>query len=392
MRIYLWILGLCFFMTSPSFAADEDDTEYSENAEESSEEKAEENSDNDAADDEESEDSDEEGDQNDSQPYGMIPQSGFIQQQNMMFANQPYIDQNGMIYQNGMMNQNPNEFQNNTMMPNYQDPNGFKNNILMPQQNLSEISQTAENSSGTKDRIRSIVNRLLGISGKVPENQEQRDLNAVQNTELQNKLEKLREYMGEIIQESKENINDITQTPIKSEDSFLDKEVKNLLIQLQQRINGVVQNKVQKYQREMIQSLNGIPLVKKSVVYKTVAPKKSIKAKLAPKRSKWNRKLPKKSNSYTKKYSKPDYTKGYYTIKQFTPENDRRYVPKPFFSNSSQVSSMPNSSEKVGGYVIKNWGTKATTVVNSTQNSIPASTPAQNNYFSKKSDCGCSLF
>ncbi len=383
MRIYLLILGLFCFLTSSSFAANEEDTEYSEDVDESSEEDS-----NNGADDEESGDSDEESDQDNSQPYGMIPQSGFMQQQNMMFANQPYIDQNGMI--SGY--QDPNGFQNNMMMQNYQDPNGFQNNMMMPQQNLSGTFQNAANSSETKDRIRSIVNRLLGITGKVPETPEQKYSNEAKNTELQNKLEKLREYMGEIIQESKENINDITQVSTKSEDSFLDKEVKNLLMHLHQRINGVVQNKVQKYQREMIQSLNGIPLVKKTTACKTIASKKSTKAKFTPKRSKWNRKLPKKSNSYNKKYSRPSYTKGYYTIKQFTPENDRQYVPKPFSSSSSQISATPTSSGKEGGYVIKNWGTKTTTVVNSTQNSIPASTPAQNNYFSKKSDCGCSLF
>jgi len=379
MRIYLWILGLYFFMTTPAFAADEDDAEYSEDVDnaEDSEKGSDENSNN-SSNDEESEDLDEESDQADSQP--MIPQSGFIQQQNMMFANQPYIDQNGMISgyqtQNNMMMpnyQNLNGFQNNMM--NYQDPNGFQNNVTPYNQ------QTA--SSETKDRIRAIVNRLLGISGKAPQTQEQKASSAAQNKELQNKLEKLREYMGEIIQESKENINDITQTPTKCEDSFLDKEVKNLLVQLQQRINGVVQSKVQKYQREIIQGLNGIPLVKKTTVYKTVAPKKSAKAKPA---KKW--KTEQKRNNY--KRSKPSYTRGYYTIKQFIPENDRQYMPEPFPSSYSPASSV--SSQKAGGYVIKNWGTKTTTVVNPVQTSTQTSAPAKNNYFSKKSDCGCSLF
>lgn len=353
MRVYLLILGLFCFLTSSSFAANEEDTEYSE-------------------------DSEEEGDQDNSQPYGMIPQSGFIQQQNMMFANQPYIDQNGMIYQNGMINQDPNGFRNNMMMPNYQDPNGFQNNInSYDQQNTQPVS------SETKDRIRSIVNKLLGISSKVPQTKEQKDLNAVQNKELQNKLEKLREYMGEIIQESKENINDITPTSTKCEDSFLDKEVKKLIIKLQERVNGVIQNKVQKYMKEMVQSLYGIPLVK--TTYKIVTQKKSKKAKSAAKSPKWNKKPLKERVVYNKKYSKPSYNKGYYTVKQFTPENDRQYIPKPFSASYNKSSLTPVSSEKVGNHVIKNWGSQK-----SAATSNLALAPAQNNYFSKKSDCGCS--
>lgn len=384
MRVYLLILGLFCFLTSSSFAANEEDTEYSEDVDESSEEDS-----NNGAGDEESEDSEEEGDQDNSQPYGMIPQSGFMQQQNMMFANQPYIDQNGMIYQNGMMNQDPNGFQNNMMPSNYQDPSGFQNNM-----NLYDQQNAQTTSSETKDRIRSIVNKLLGISGKIPQTQEQKDSNAVQNKELQNKLEKLREYMGEIIQESKENINDITQTPTKAEDSFLDKEVKNLIIKLQERVNGVIQRKIQKYMKEMIQSLYGIPLVKKSTVYKTVASKKSLKskAKPAPKSPRWNKKSMKQSDRYDKKYSKSGYKKGYYTMKQLTTENDRQYVPKPFSASYNKTPITPVSSEKVGGYVIKSWGSQKPVVSPAAAATAISKNSSQGNYFSKKSSCGCSLF
>ena len=375
MRVYLLVAGLFFFMNSPSFAADydEDETEYNEGSDEESEE----DSDTDSDDEEESEDSDEENDQNGSQPYGMLPQSEFMQQQNMMFANQPYIDQNGMIYQNGMTQnyQDPTAFQNN-MMNNYQNPYGFQSEVLQNNQLNSYDSTYSEN----KERIRSIVNDILGInglSGEIPQTQEQKESKAIQNKDLQDKLEKLREYMGEIVQESKENINNLTQPLANCEDSFLDREVKNVIIKLQERVNGVLQSKIQKYLREMIQSLNGIPLVKKTTVYKTIAPKKSVKpkAKYSHKNQKWNKNPPKK-----KKYSSPSYQRNYYTVKQFTPKNDVQYVIKPF--SSSTTDTTPKSYEKAGDYVIKSWGSQTPVA--------SKSTTSQNNYFSRKSSCGCS--
>ncbi len=385
MRVYLLVAGLFFFMISPSFAADydEDETTYNEDSDEDS---------STSADDEESEDEDEDSDNTDDSEelqqgnmYNqnmMIPQSQFIQDQNMMFSQQPFIDQNGMIYQNGMMPnyQDPNGLQNN-MMGNYQDPNGLQNGMLMNNQ-LNSYDSYDPSSEATKAHIRSIVNSILGINVDGSNNPDEKDSKAVLNKSLQDKLEKLREYMGEIIQESKESINNLTQAQTNCEDSFLDKEVKNAIIKMQERVNGVLQSKIQRYLREMIQSLNGIPLVKKSYVSKTSAPKKFAKAKPSPKKSRWKERPKKRSVSYHKKYSKPSYQKGYYTVKRFTPENDVKYVPKPFSSSYTPVSATPASSEKAGGYVIKNWGSQKPTTSKPT-------TPSPNKYFSKKSDCNC---
>lgn len=274
------------------------------------------------------------------QQPGMLPQNGMMMNQNnsMSMPNNMMMQQPGMLSQNGMMPQNG--MMNQGMMP--------QNRMMNQMDNPENLWQDDETSK--KEYVQSLVQKLLNVGGK----RKNRDFQDGEDyRDLKNKFFKLQKDLNEISR----SLNGIAD----EEESFAGGSSKK--------------------------SKSSVSAKTKSSKKSTTASKSSsTKAKSSRKsRSSKYKKYRSRSRTYSrnKKFSKFNRPKSFYTVKQLTPQNAVKYVPKYYYSGyNATVNEQQAVPTKAISYKVKNWGTGEV---------VPEETyyykNFQNSYFSNKSKC-----
>ena len=274
--------------------------------------------------------------------------NGLMQNNNEMLMQPEFIPQNGM-QNNGM-----------AMQPRFVSQNGMQNNEMAMQpgfvpQNGMMLNNTIQgiglnNSSMVQPRF--VPQNMRQINNPMEANRNNSSNNITKQEHVQSLVNNVLKIKG--------NINDGSYgNTAKNNGIVINKNLKNKLLRLQKDLEEINKNLDNILKNESKQSSKK----KKSKSAKSSSSKKSAK----------RRNLKKKASTFNKQ-------RNFYTVKQLTPQNARKYVP-----NSSNYSGNGHKSDlyKYGIYKMKSWGTGT---------AVP-SAPSYTNrsYFSNKSDClnGC---
>ena len=257
-----------------------------------------------------------------------VPYNGFVQNNNAMpmqpgFAPQGGMQNNGMIMQPGFTPQNGmalnNQVQGMEINNNSMIQPGFMPQNMMQINNQMGMNRNNSLNGITKqEHVQSLVNNILKINGRT-------NVGSLESTTKNGKI----------------GINN---------------DLKNKLLRLQKDLE------------EINKSLNGIL---QSESKKSSKKKKSIKA---------SKKSVKRRNYKKKKISSFNKQKDFYTVKQPTPQNARKYMPSSSKYTGRAYVADPYES---GVYKMKSWGTG--------KPSSPTPYYPSKYYFTNKSDCinGC---
>ncbi len=303
------------------------------------------------SDQDESEYNDEYGNENYVGETQQTPYNEFAQNNNVM-ALQPSLMavQPGLISQNGI--------QNNGVMtqPGLVSPNGIQNNGIARQSGFVPQNQMMLNNQ--IQRI-GMNNESMMQSGFVPQNAGQINnkigVNKSNLLDSTTKQEHVQSLVNNILRINGNTNNGAYGNIAKNGGAVISKSLKNKLLRLQKdleeinkSLNGVLQNKVKNSSKN-----------KKSNPMKAAASKKPVKRR--------NRKS---------KTSRCNKYRDFYTVKQLTSQNSRKYVPNSSNFSGNVYRASPYES---GVYKMKSWGT-------GTASSSASYYPGRS-YFSNKSDC-----
>lgn len=303
------------------------------------------------------------------QQSNMMPQNGMMMNQGMMqmptqmpMHNNMMMQRQGMLSPNGMM-MNQNNFmpmQNNMMM---QQPGMMMNQIEDPER------REQEDESSKREYVQSLVHNILKVGNRRRNRVFQNEKGGtVIDRNLKNKLFKLQKDLNEISR-SLDGISEVNDSSDEAESS--------------KKSRSSAKTESSKKSKSSSKSKEKKSSVKsKATSKKTKSSKKSGSSK-----HKIYSKKRKHFYGRSKKLSKFNRPKSFYTVKQLTPRNAVKYVPKFYSSGYSEVrSNQQVVPAKAVSYKVKNWGTGEI---------IPVETyyyqNSQNSYFSNKSECesGC---
>ncbi len=271
----------------------------------------------------------------------------------MMMQQAPdMMSSNGMMMNQGMLqNSMPmqNTMQQDTMMMQQMPGMMSSNGMMMNQMHSPEI-RGQEDETSKKEYVQSLVNNILQVNNRQQKKASQSTKGgSVIDRNLKNKIFKLQKDLDEISR-SLSGISQSGELTIEEESSKRSKSSKEI------KTSGK----------------------KKSSDKSTVSKKGESSGKLKSRKSSvYNRKRRRGRN---RKIFRSNYAKNFYTVKQLTPKNAVRYVPKYY---SSVYDKAKNFQQPTISYKIKNWGTGE--VISSESYYSP------NSYFSNKAKCdkGC---
>ena len=278
--------------------------------------------------------------------------------------------QNDMV-----MQQQPNTMYQNNMMMNQ---GMMQNSMQMPMQDTmqnSMIMQQQPNATFSNDMM---ANQMYAPEG-------------VQQEDETSKKEYVQSLVNNILQVNNRQRNQSSQNKTKNGGIVIDRNLKNKLFKLQKDLD------------EISRSLNGISKAKEATNEKSstkfksrssLAEKKSSerakftsnKAKLSKKSKSAKSRIYRGKRTLNKKYSKFNRQKSFYTVKQLTPKNAIKYMPRFYYSGYNRAGNYQSDVQiRNMSYKIKNWGTGEVTSTESYYR--PKS------YFSDKSKCtnGCGI-
>lgn len=287
------------------------------------------------------------------QQPNMMPQNGMMMNQGMMQMPPQMPMQNGMM-QNNMM-------QDNMMM---QQPGMMPQNGMMMNQMDDPERAMQEDETSKREYVQSLVQNILKVDNR-RQNRGGQNGGTVINRDLKNKLLKLQKILNEISR-SLDGISVADETSAKGSS----KKSKSSASSAKSKSS------------EGSKSTSG---KSKSASKNAKSSRKSGSSRYKKRGKKWSR-----AHGRNAEYSKYSRPKSFYTVKQLTPRNAIKYVPKFYSSGYAGYGTAANDQQvapaKATSYKVKNWGTGEIT---------PEETyyykNSQNSYFLNKSKCenGC---
>ena len=261
-----------------------------------------------------------------------------------------------MSMQNGMM-------QNNMMM---QQPGMMPQNGMMMNQMEDPTRMEQEDETSKREYVQSLVQNILKVDNRRQNGDFQNGNGGTAiSRDLKNKLLKLQKALN-AVSRSLDGISEIGEASAKGSSN----KSKSSALSTKSKSS------------EGSKSTSG---KSKSASKKTKSPGKSRASKYKTRGKKWNHAYGR--NTKSSNFSRP---KSFYTVKQLTPRNAVKYVPRFYSSGYAKYGTAADDQQvapvKAISYKVKNWGTGEITPEEAYyyKNS-------QNSYFSNKSKCdnGC---